>query len=137
GNAGFLLRKNCLRSSSMKTLTLPFAAMLLIAAGSIGTTGCGSGNNGTGGGGGRGAESSSSTGSTGSSNSSSGTGGSGGSGGSCKDASTCPGTDTDCQTRTCTAGHCGFDNAPAGPAAKQTPGDCKKSVCDGMGMLTV
>ena len=55
----------------------------------------------------------------------------------CASASQCPGTDTDCTVRTCTAGVCGFANLPAGtPTASQTPGDCHKNVCDGAGGVT-
>jgi cysteine-rich repeat protein len=62
-----------------------------------------------------------------------GMGGAGGSGG-CEAAEDCPGTDTDCQTRSCSNGVCGFIYEPSGKAtADQTPGDCKTSVCDGMG----
>ncbi len=59
--------------------------------------------------------------------------GTGGTGGGCATADECPGTDTECQTRTCDGGVCGFDNAPAGPVATQVAGDCKVSVCDGNG----
>jgi hypothetical protein len=52
----------------------------------------------------------------------------------CNTASECPGSDTDCHTRTCTAGSCGVSNTPAGtPTSAQTPGDCQKNVCDGSG----
>nr|HEX4315788.1 hypothetical protein [Kofleriaceae bacterium] len=48
----------------------------------------------------------------------------------------CPGSDTDCQARTCLEGVCGFDNQPAGiVAAHQVAGDCHKSVCDGSGNI--
>ena len=52
----------------------------------------------------------------------------------CLSASTCPGTDTDCHTRSCASGTCGITNIAAGtliPA--QTAGDCKKNVCNGQG----
>jgi hypothetical protein len=52
----------------------------------------------------------------------------------CTTADSCPGTDTECQTRTCTAGACGFDFAPAGtPTSTQTLGDCQRNECDGSG----
>jgi hypothetical protein len=50
----------------------------------------------------------------------------------CLSASTCPGTDTDCHTRSCISGQCGITNAAANTlAAVQTPRDCKKNVCSG------
>jgi len=66
-------------------------------------------------------------------------GGGGGAGGSaeCAAPEDCPGTDTDCQTRTCSSGVCGFEYAPSGTSTMaQTPGDCLTSVCDGMGATT-
>ena len=52
----------------------------------------------------------------------------------CLTASSCPGTDTDCHHRTCTSGVCGVANTAAGTAlSTQTPGDCKRSQCDGSG----
>ena len=55
----------------------------------------------------------------------------------CLAATTCPGTDTECQTRTCTGGMCGFNFAAAGtPAVAQTPGDCHVNQCDGIGHVT-
>ncbi|MEP7122976.1 MAG: lamin tail domain-containing protein [Byssovorax sp.] len=92
--------------------------------------------------------------------SSTGSGGSGGSGGAtatststatssaaattgsggieCLHAATCPGTDTDCQKRTCDAGHCGLAPSPVGtPTSKQLPGDCKREVCDAAGFAAI
>jgi hypothetical protein len=53
----------------------------------------------------------------------------------CLTAATCPGTDTECHTRTCSAARvCGVANAAAGKLlALQTSGDCKRSQCDGAG----
>jgi hypothetical protein len=52
----------------------------------------------------------------------------------CAAASTCPGTDTECRTRTCTGGVCGFDFAADGKAlTAQTAKDCLTAVCDGAG----
>lgn len=52
----------------------------------------------------------------------------------CNTASQCPGQDTACQTRTCTAGMCGVSNTALGTAiATQTPGDCQELQCDGNG----
>ncbi|MFT3775659.1 MAG: lamin tail domain-containing protein [Minicystis sp.] len=52
----------------------------------------------------------------------------------CNTAAQCPGSDTECQTRTCNAGTCGFSFASAGTLTSgQTAGDCKKIVCDGSG----
>ncbi len=46
----------------------------------------------------------------------------------------CPGSDTECATRTCVEGICGVDFAAAGlPLGAQTPGDCQLAVCDGAG----
>jgi len=61
-----------------------------------------------------------------------------GGGGGCSSSGDCPGQDTDCQTRTCVAGVCGFSYAPAGTlTSQQTPGDCKKNVCNGNGGVVV
>jgi hypothetical protein len=50
------------------------------------------------------------------------------------DASTCPGMDSDCATRTCVGGKCGVDFKPLGSAlATQAPNDCQTAVCDGNG----
>jgi hypothetical protein len=55
----------------------------------------------------------------------------------CVAGSDCPGSDTDCATRTCTAGSCGLMFAAAGAAvAQQLAGDCKLDVCDGQGGTT-
>jgi len=52
----------------------------------------------------------------------------------CLTASSCPGTDTDCHHRTCTSGACGIANTAMGVLVpNQTPGDCKRTVCDGNG----
>ena len=52
----------------------------------------------------------------------------------CLSATTCPGTDTDCHTRSCVSGACGITNIAAGTlVAAQTPRDCKKNVCNGQG----
>jgi hypothetical protein len=56
----------------------------------------------------------------------------------CLTASSCPGTDTECHTRTCTNGVCGVSNTAAGtPLAMQTAGDCKRVQCDGNGTSMV
>ena len=53
----------------------------------------------------------------------------------CLFASTCPGVDNECQTRTCAAGACGIAFVPADtPAATQAAGDCKVNKCDGAGV---
>lgn len=57
----------------------------------------------------------------------------------CTAASQCPGTDTTCHSRTCSAGQCDVSNVAANTsagAAVQTPGDCQKVVCDGNGGVT-
>jgi hypothetical protein len=52
----------------------------------------------------------------------------------CLSAAECPGMDNECQQRTCSQGVCGLTLTASGTAvAAQTPGDCKKSVCDGAG----
>jgi hypothetical protein len=52
----------------------------------------------------------------------------------CLVASTCPGTDTPCRTRTCTNHVCGFDLKPVGTKLTDpTAGDCKGLVCDDKG----
>jgi hypothetical protein len=46
----------------------------------------------------------------------------------------CQGSDTDCQTRTCTVGVCGVAFAATGHATgTQTAGDCQQNQCDGAG----
>ena len=52
----------------------------------------------------------------------------------CTQPADCPGTDTDCHARTCTASSCGTSFTPSGTAtATQTAGDCHKNACDGAG----
>jgi hypothetical protein len=52
----------------------------------------------------------------------------------CLSPSMCPGTDTECRVRTCTAGGCGFTNTPAGTlTTAQVAGDCQRNQCDGNG----
>ncbi len=52
----------------------------------------------------------------------------------CLTAAHCPGQDTECRTRTCTANVCGEQLAPQGtPLSMQTAGDCRRATCDGMG----
>ncbi len=54
----------------------------------------------------------------------------------CATASDCPGQDTECQTRTCTANVCGFSFTASGTVTTaQTTGDCKKNQCDGAGAI--
>lgn len=54
----------------------------------------------------------------------------------CESALTCPGTDTECQTRTCTDNACGLSFTAAGtPTSAQTAGDCQRSQCDGAGAV--
>jgi hypothetical protein len=56
----------------------------------------------------------------------------------CTGPGDCPGTDTDCQTRSCTGTVCGFIYKQAGTAVTmQTPNDCKQNVCNGMGAVSV
>jgi Divergent InlB B-repeat domain len=55
----------------------------------------------------------------------------------CSTASECPGSDTECRTRTCNGGACGFSFSPIGtPVSNQTAGDCQHNVCDGSGNIT-
>lgn len=54
----------------------------------------------------------------------------------CTAASQCPGMDTECQTRTCTAGACGFSFAASGTVvAAQTAADCQVNQCNGAGAI--
>ncbi len=54
----------------------------------------------------------------------------------CNVATQCPGTDTECQTRTCSGNTCGANNTAAGTVvAAQTAGDCKQAQCDGAGAI--
>jgi hypothetical protein len=54
----------------------------------------------------------------------------------CVTASTCPGTDTECQTRTCLANACGFTFTATGtPTSAQTAGNCQKNQCNGAGAI--
>jgi hypothetical protein len=55
----------------------------------------------------------------------------------CLVASTCPGTDTDCNKRSCTAGACGFAPVSSGTVTgAQVAGDCKVVQCNGTGGTT-
>ncbi len=52
----------------------------------------------------------------------------------CLKPANCPGVDTDCAFRTCTALTCGTGYTPAGTeTSAQTFGDCQVNVCDGSG----
>jgi cysteine-rich repeat protein len=113
----------------LKKLAVPMGMLALLGAGAVSSAGCSStstpgqttGTGGADGRGGGGAGSTSITTST----------------GGCTTAEQCPGTDTDCRKRSCAAGVCGFEDAPAGVATSaQTAGDCQASVCDGMGATT-
>jgi Bacterial Ig-like domain/Lamin Tail Domain len=54
----------------------------------------------------------------------------------CNAAAQCPGTDTECKARSCTANACGFAFQPAGTmTSMQTAGDCKVNQCDGSGNI--
>jgi len=53
---------------------------------------------------------------------------------SCLAASDCPGSDGECIVRSCVAGVCGVQKAPAGSAVlSQSAGDCRQNQCDGAG----
>jgi hypothetical protein len=55
----------------------------------------------------------------------------------CVSATSCPGQDTACQTRTCSAGLCGFSYMPLGTfVSDPTPGDCQRDECNGAGVIT-
>jgi cysteine-rich repeat protein len=104
----------------LKKLAAPFSILAFIGAATVSSAGCSSSTpTGSGGSGGAGATTTST------------------SSGGCAQAADCPGVDTDCSKRTCSAGVCGTLLVPAGTATStQTAGDCKASVCDGMGMTT-
>jgi hypothetical protein len=54
----------------------------------------------------------------------------------CLSATDCPGQDTACQTRVCSAGMCGFAYAPAGLfVSDPVMGDCKRNECNGSGQI--
>ena len=56
----------------------------------------------------------------------------------CTAASDCPGTDDDCDQRSCTAGVCGHVYTAANTStSSQTTGDCKQNVCNGLGAVSV
>jgi hypothetical protein len=56
--------------------------------------------------------------------------------GGCDLPTDCPGADAPCRHRTCVSHACGFMNELAGPAPKQTTGDCHAIRCDGSGGST-
>ncbi len=52
----------------------------------------------------------------------------------CNVAADCPGTDTDCSTRTCLGNTCGNNFTASGtPTSAQTAGDCQQVQCNGSG----
>ena len=57
----------------------------------------------------------------------------------CLSAADCPGVDTGCAIRFCNNGQCGTALTPYDTlTGVQTPGDCQKSICDGLGhVITV
>lgn len=55
----------------------------------------------------------------------------------CLSASNCPGSDTECSSRTCVAQACGVASQPSGTqVTTQTAGDCHRNQCDGLGAVT-
>ena len=58
---------------------------------------------------------------------------------SCLTAAACPGTDTECQVRTCVSGTCGVSFTATGTPVTSQPmsGDCKRVQCNGSGMAVV
>lgn len=91
------------------------------------TTSSTGGGGGQGGEGGNGATSTTSTTSTSS-------GGGGGGAPECSTPGDCPGQDTECATRACDGGVCGFTYTGQGVLlVAQTPGDCVDATCDGAG----
>jgi hypothetical protein len=53
----------------------------------------------------------------------------------CVVPTTCPGMDTECRARACTSNRCGFRDTTVGTVTTaQTPGDCRRNECDGMGV---
>jgi hypothetical protein len=92
---------------------------------------------GTGGMGGTGTSSVTSTGSTGSASSASSTSSSGTGGQSdCASAADCPAAPNACVVASCMGGICGTVNVPQMVLMKDTPADCKDTVCDGNGNVT-
>ena len=58
-------------------------------------------------------------------------------GNGCNEAAECPGSDTECSTRTCTDGICGTTFvSPGTPTTTQTAGDCQQTQCNGEGGTT-
>ena len=56
----------------------------------------------------------------------------------CNVATQCPGSDTECSARTCTAGVCGLSFTPSGTLlAMQTAGDCQTTQCNGSGGVAI
>jgi plastocyanin len=57
----------------------------------------------------------------------------------CQTVTDCPGADSGCQVRACSAGRCTLELAPAGTPASagaQIPGDCQTLMCDASGNAT-
>ena len=55
----------------------------------------------------------------------------------CNLAAQCPGTDTECHSRTCTSNTCGISNVGNGTVTSaQTAHDCHQNRCDGSGNIT-
>jgi hypothetical protein len=56
----------------------------------------------------------------------------------CATVTDCPGADTVCRARSCSAGFCSFSYQPKGAKiTDQSPGDCHGSICDGAGNIVV
>ena len=56
----------------------------------------------------------------------------------CSSPGDCPGSETDCQARSCMNAVCGFAYQPAGTkVTMQTAADCKQNVCNGIGAVSV
>ncbi len=127
GNEVVVSQDRLFTLAMLKQLAAPFSILALIGAATVSSAGCGSTPDPTGSGGAGGTAATSTT--TAASSTTT--------GGGCAVPSDCPGVDTDCSKRSCSAGVCGVTFTAAGAATTdQTAGDCQQSVCDGKGATT-
>jgi cysteine-rich repeat protein len=125
GNEVVVSQDRLFTLAMLKKLAAPFSILALIGAATVSSAGCSSTPDPTGSGGAGGTAATSTTTATTTT------------GGGCSLPGDCPGVDTDCSKRSCSAGVCGVTFTAAGAATTdQTAGDCQQSVCDGKGATT-